>query len=362
VAHAAQALLAIPSPSQLAEANAQLRKALEDLEAVRQGLEAEVRRRTEEVQALARRFEIATDGSVITVCEQDAELRYTWLHNPRPPLTAEAVGRTDAEVLAPQAAAALAERKARVLATGEPSRGEVSLPVAGENFSFEVKITPARVAGGGDGLLVAAVDITQQKREQAHLQVIMRELAHRAKNLLSLVAGVARQTARAEAVPEGFVDRFTARLAALGGAYDLLIGQDWRGVELGALVKAQLDFILPDARERVAVEGPAVVVRPEVGQYLALALHELATNAVKYGPLRAADGGLSVRWRLAEGEAQGGSMVEFEWSEHGTEFGDTGRKGFGRSLLERIVPRALGAAAGLDLSPPGARWRIVFAA
>ncbi len=360
-------LLLIPSPSQLAVANTQLqdeiearRQAIETLQSVQLGLEAEVRRRTREVEALARRFEIATEGSLITVCEQDAELRYTWLHNPRPPLGADALGRTDAEALTPAAAAALAEPKRRVLASGEPLSQLVVLPVGGEDFSFELKITPALTADGEDGLLVAAVDITEQKRQQAHLQVIMRELAHRAKNILSLVDGVARQTAKAEALPDGFVDRFGDRLAALGQAYDLLISGDWRGVDLRDLVDTQLAFILPEAKGRVTVRGPAVVVRPEVGQYLALALHELATNATKYGALRQPGGRLTLEWRLVADET-GEPAVALEWAESGLNLSQPGRSGFGRALLERVAPRGLGTTATLEFTPVGVRWRIVFA-
>ena len=360
-------LLQIPSPSQLALANSQLRdeiearrRAIDDLEHVRSGLEAEVRRRTTEMEALARRFEIATEDSLVTVCEQDASLRYTWLHNPRPPLTAEAIGRVDGEVLEPAAAAALAAPKRRVLATGEPISQMVVLPVAGVDYSFAVKITPAKTTSGETGLLVAAVDITEQKRQQAHLQVIMRELAHRAKNILSLVDGIARQTAKAEALPDTFVNRFGDRLSALGQAYDLLISEDWRGVDLRALVETQLAFILPEAKERVATLGPGVVVRPEVGQYLALALHELVTNATKYGALRQPGGRLTVEWRVVEDRA-GAAAIELEWTEFGVAIGAPERSGFGRSLLERVVPRGLATSASLDFSPSGICWRIVFA-
>jgi two-component sensor histidine kinase len=359
-------LLMIPSPSQLATANAQLqdeiaarRQALEALEAVRQGLEGEVRRRTEEVQALARRFEIATADSVVTVAEQDESLRYAWLHNPRPPLTASALGKTDEEALAPDSAAVLAPLKRQVLDTGRPVRSEVVLPVDGLDYHFDLKITPAPRSSGGPGLLVAAVDITEPKRAQAHLQVLMRELSHRAKNLLSLVEGVARQTAKAEALPKAFIDRFGSRLAALGGAYDLLISEDWRGVDLAALVDTQLAFILPEARDRIGVDGPALVVRPETGQYLALALHELATNATKYGALSGPAGRVEFRWQV-ERNGQDASRIELSWVEDWPGTTAPERSGFGRPLLETIVARAVNGEASLEFAPEGLRWTLRF--
>jgi two-component sensor histidine kinase len=356
-------LLAIPSPSQLTLANQQLqaevaarRAAVAELQAARAGLEAEVLRRTEELETLARRFEVATDGSVISLAELDGDLRFLWLHNPRPPFDRLVVGEITQGRLGPDAPRVLGAPARSVLASGEPLRTEVTLPIGEDSFSFDVKITPA----GPDGrLLIAASDITEQKRQQAHLQVILRELAHRAKNLLSLVDGIARQTARAEDLPVALVDRFSARLAALGDAYDLLITDDWRGVDLAALVAAQLAFIVPELRERVVIDGPAATVRPEVAQYLALALHELATNATKYGALADADGRLSVRWTL-EPDESGRSKVRFAWEEAVKAVAPPTRTGFGRSLLERIVPRAVGGEGGLSFPDTGACWRVVF--
>jgi two-component sensor histidine kinase len=296
---------------------------------------------------------------VITLSEQDAKLRYTWMHNPRPPLTRAALGRTDAEVLEPASAAALTPLKKRVLTTGAPLRTQVALPIDGEDHHFELKITPAEPQG--KGLLVAAVDVTQQKRQQEHLQVIMRELAHRAKNLLSLVDGIARQTAKAEGLPQTFIKRFGDRLAALGEAHDLLVSRDWKGVDLPELAAGQLAHILPEARERILIDGPPLVVSPEVGQYLALALHELATNATKYGALGRPDGAVQVRWR-AQTAADGEGVVELEWVESGASVAEPKHSGFGRLLLERLVPRAVKGRSALEFGPDGLTWRLSFGA
>lgn len=358
-------LLKIPSPRQLEAANAALQAeveakeaALAELKAIRSNLEGEVRRRTEELAALARRFEIATADSVITVSEQDADLRYTWLHNPRPPLSDEVLGRTDEEALEGPSAAVLTSLKQRVLTTGSPIRTQAALTVDGEDHHFELKITPSE-GHEGAGLLVAAVDVTQQRRQQEHLQVILRELAHRAKNLLSLVEGIARQTAKAEGLPPAFISRFGARLAALGAAHDLLVSQDWKGVDLRALVDGQLGYILPEARERIRIDGPALVVSPEVGQYLALAMHELATNATKYGALSRPDGVLEIQWRLAKGE-DGADVVQMDWRESGVKLKAPRHSGFGRLLLEKLVPRAVRGESALAFEPNGLSWRLSF--
>ncbi len=363
-------LLQIPSPGQLATANTSLRaevaartQAVDQLRAIRAGLEIEIERRTREVKALAHRFEIATDGSLITVSEQDQDLRYTWLHNPRAPLTEALLGQTDAEALEPGAATtALEALKREVLRTGERLRTEVALPATDGPHYFEMTMTPA-ITGtdkgdAGQGLLVASMDITDQKREQERQQVIARELVHRAKNVLSLVDGIARQSIKAENLPEAVIVRFTNRLAALARAYDLLVTSDWAGIDLPALVQAQLGPMLPEGRQHVSIDGPSAMVSAEVGQYLALALHELATNALKYGALAQPDGRLSVAWNLSERETR--RKVEISWIESGAAIEPPARRGFGRLLLETIVPRALRGEASLDFNANGLVWRVVF--
>jgi two-component sensor histidine kinase len=357
-------LLETPSPAQLALANSRLRTeveakeaALAELETIRAGLEAEVTRRTQEVQALARRFEIATAGSSITVSEQDSALRYTWLHNRSGRPSRDPMGLTDEDLLGPSAAQ-LTLIKRQVLATGKAARAEIMLPIGGDAYHFDLNIAPARV-GDGDGLVTAAVDITEQKEQQAHLQVILRELAHRAKNLLALVQGIARQTAKAENLPKGFAERFGERLSALGAAYDLLIGDDWRGVDLGALVQAQIAHMLPVHGGRILIEGPPVMLTPEAGQYLALALHELATNAIKHGVLGSDCGELSIQWTRSEAP-DGMRTVSLSWTEQGAPPAAPEHSGFGRLLLETLVPRALKGAVERTLDADGLRWQISF--
>ena len=359
-------LLKIPSPNELEAVNTALaaeiaarREALAELQGIRANLEAEVHRRTAEVQSLARRFEIATSGSFISLVEQDAELRFTWEHNQRF-ISGSLIGKTDEEVLGEAAAKVLAPLKRQVLESGEPLRAEVSLPLGDDERHLEVRITPAEVGGSGRGLLIVSVDISEQKRQQEHLQLILRELAHRAKNLLSLVEGIARQTVKAEGLPKSFIERFGKRLSALGAAYDLLIGHDWRGVDLAALIDSQLAHVLPEGRARVAITGPAVVVGPEAGQYLALAMHELATNSTKYGVLNRAEGTLEVAWRLQPRD-DGRPHIELAWTERDSPTSPPTHSGFGRQLLETIVPRGLRGDAKLDFDPNGLSWKISFA-
>ncbi len=244
--------------------------------------------------------------------------------------------------------------------SSERLRTEVALPVAGAEHYFAMTLTPVTEEAEVTGLLVASVDITEQKRQQERQALIARELAHRAKNVLALVEGIARQSVKAENLPEAVAVRFTNRLAALGRAHDLLVNADWQGIDLGALVRAQLHPLLPEGRERVTIEGPdGVIVSPEIGQYLALGLHELATNAFKYGVLSRPEGQLALRWGDAK-QGPDGREIVIEWTETGAPIAPPERRGFGRMLLESILPRALQGAARLEFGDDGLLWRIAF--
>ena len=165
----------------------------------------------------------------------------------------------------------------------------------------------------------------------------MRELSHRSKNLLAIVLAIARQTSRTTSNFEEFEQRFNARIQALADAHDLLVEQQWAGAALEDLVRAQLSAF---GTERVTTSGDKVVLRAEAVQNVALALHELATNAVKHGALSAPQGRIAIDW-TPHGNDGG---VRLTWREiGGPPVTEPERKGFGRFVLERVTVNALGA-------------------
>jgi two-component sensor histidine kinase len=144
----------------------------------------------------------------------------------------------------------------------------------------------------------------------------------------------------------------------LGAAHDLLVGRDWEGVDLDELVRAQLAHVLPEVQGRLAIIGPVVTLSPEAAQYLALAVHELATNAAKYGVLGKAEGTLRIGWRTRR--TKGALRLELTWTETGRPLTPPEHSGFGRLLLEQLVPRALAGKSSLEFGDAGLVWRIEF--
>src|SRR5258706_2919001 len=139
-----------------------------------------------------------------------------------------------------------------------------------------------------------AQDVTERKAHEEQVHLLMREANHRAKNMLSLVQAIARQTAARE--PEDFVGRFTERIQALAANQDLLVRNEWQGVDVEDLVRAQLAHFADLVGSRITVHGPKLGLNAAAAQAVGLALHELATNAGKYGALSTDAGRVDIRW------------------------------------------------------------------
>jgi len=309
------------------------------------------------------RYETALRGSQVTVYTQDRDLRYTSISNPMLGRTIEDIlGRTDAEILSPEAGAAMIAVKRAVLASGEAKRAEVPLEDAPGIRWHDLHIEPLRnEAGEVVGLTCASVDVTERKEGEAHLRLLLRELTHRSKNLLAVIQAMARQTARHTGSVETFLTQFGARLQALAASHDLLIRESWYGASLGELVRSQLGVYLDGQAAQVSIDGPSIAIKPEAAQNLGLALHELAVNAAKYGALSVPAGRVAITWNRLENVD--GSAVELDWREKlGPKVKARRRKGFGSMVIERNLARALDATVELEFDPDGLHCHIVIPA
>ena len=216
---------------------------------------------------------------------------------------------------------------------------------------YDVRMRPYRTVDDKiDGVVITFVDVTAQKQAAERMDLMVGELQHRTRNLLAVVQSIASQTAERSRNLEDFGLAFNERLAALSRVQSLLSRSDTGGVSFGALVRQELEAL--GAGDRVALDGPEVVLPLSTIQTLALALHELATNARKYGALASDKGNLSVRWELrTDGAAE--RTLFIRWSEDGTL--ETGGKpgkpdgGYGRILIEKALPYSLNAKTSFQL-------------
>jgi PAS domain S-box-containing protein len=317
-----------------------------DLTRVR-ALESEQRRLSSELAAVLQRYQIALRGSAVTIFTQDNDLRYRAISAPMLNLnTEEIIGFTDDDIIPVGDRRAIIALKQRVLATGQPEDAEVSLNLDAHIRWYDLHVEPLRdVTGDIVGLTGAAVDITGRKEGEAQSRLLMRELTHRSKNLLAVIQAMARQTARGALTLDGFLDQFSARLQALSTSHDLLIQESWYGASLYDLIRSQIGHYLDTRGSQVSLDGPPVRLRPEAAQNLGLALHELATNAAKYGALSVPKGRIMITWRGVEG---GHGGVEVTWQEvDGPPVEEPKRRGFGTLVIKRNLSRALDAEVDL---------------
>jgi two-component sensor histidine kinase len=191
------------------------------------------------------------------------------------------------------------------------------------------------------------------KRREEHAAFLMRELAHRSKNQLAVVQGMALQTARQAKSIDDFTTQFGLRIQGLAQSQDLMLRQNWEGAWLSDLVEAHLSLF--GATPRAEVSGPAMFLSGSAVQNIGFALHELATNASKHGALRSPEGRIAITWKRIEGR------ILLEWRESGAVDGRGGaREGFGYLVLTQLVPQALQATANLEFDSQGCRWSLDF--
>jgi PAS domain S-box-containing protein len=196
-----------------------------------------------------------------------------------------------------------------------------------------------------------AYDSTEQKAHEEQVWLLMREVNHRAKNMLSMVQAVARQTAARE--PEDFIGRFTERIQALAANQDLLVQNGWQGVDVEKLVRAQLAHFGDLVGSRIAVDGQRLRLNAAAAQAIGLALHELATNAAKYGALSVDGGRVDVSWQLE------GDKFVMSWIERSGPLVSTPeRRGFGSTVVDSMAKLSVGGEVQLDYAPGGLMWRL----
>jgi two-component sensor histidine kinase len=193
---------------------------------------------------------------------------------------------------------------------------------------------------------------------EKRLRLVVNELGHRAKNLLAVVQSIASQTAQHSSDLDTFRSAFSQRLGALSRSLDLLIHEGEPGVSVKELVRRQLEPFVNVDGTRIVVTGPCALLNQEATQNLGLALHELATNATKYGALSVPEGGISVIWDLARGDS-GSERFRLIWREHnGPPVTPPDHHGFGSMILQRIAAAMLGGNVQHDFDVGGVSWTL----
>lgn len=200
-------------------------------------------------------------------------------------------------------------------------------------------------------------DISARKDAEEHKEILMQELAHRSKNQLAVIQSVASSTAKSASSLDCFEQVFARRLRGIAISTDLLVTREWVGAPLGDLVRQQLEPFGTNAG-RLICDGPDVFLNSSATEAIGLALHELATNCVKYGAWSTTAGNVALSWSLRNDE-KGITQLQISWTERGgPAVTPPTRVGFGRRIIERLVAQKLGGSVELMFNVEGLSWSL----
>jgi PAS domain S-box-containing protein len=206
--------------------------------------------------------------------------------------------------------------------------------------------------GSVDYFVIVVEDISARKQAEEQIRMLMRESNHRAKNMLGLVQAIARQIAGREF--GDFLTRFNERIQALAANQDLLIMNHWHGADLEDLVRAQIAHFADLVGTRIAVDGPRLHLNAAAAQTIGLAVHELATNAGKYGALSTEAGRVDIRWEMTAGD-----VFIMDWTESdGPPVRPPHHCGFGSTVINSMATQSLDGEVWFDYRPSGLAWRL----
>jgi two-component sensor histidine kinase len=196
-------------------------------------------------------------------------------------------------------------------------------------------------------------DITERKEAEARQKLLIDELNHRVKNTLATVQSLAAQTARGTASTEEFHQAFEGRLIALSHAHDQLTRQHWQNANLRDIVKGATAPHLSRPEEQIAIEGEAITVSPRIALTMALVLHELTTNAAKYGALSAPEGRIGIDWRVEQRPPKS-PRLHIQWRErNGPPVEAPAKPGFGSRFIQGSVTAELRGSVRMNFDPEG---------
>lgn len=216
---------------------------------------------------------------------------------------------------------------------------------------LEANSNPVRDLDGSTAWHGFIQDITQRKRDEAHIDMLTGEVHHRSNNLLQVVQAIAFHTAR-DQDPEHFVETFSERIAGLAASHDLLVGTGWEGVTVRDLAHSQLSHFSNLIGSRIKLVGADFKLKPVAAQALGMMLHELSTNAGKYGALSQKSGAVQIAWSAADD-------FIITWTETGgPPPSPPTRKGFGHRVLVEMGVHQLDGQVRLDYQYPGLSWQL----
>jgi two-component sensor histidine kinase len=224
----------------------------------------------------------------------------------------------------------------------------------GSRISVDIALNPVLIDGRPKAVAVWITDSSARERAEV-AELFVKELTHRARNMFSIISAISRQIAKSSADIAEFQPAFERRLNSLSASYQVFEKENWQAAPIGELVRSQVEFVLKDGTHQIDIDGCDIRLPASPAEYLGLAIHELATNALKHGALSVPEGRVYVRWSMNKEDR----VFQFSWIErNGPAFPPPERRGFGSVILNSIVPAACGGTAELKVTGAGMAWQL----
>jgi two-component sensor histidine kinase len=303
----------------------------------------------------------ALHNTSVSVLYLDRDLSCLWAENqPDGWIGKVLCGDDGADMLAGEDAERLRVARAAALSGAERSHVEMRFPDPAGVRWFDIWIDADRVDDEVRGIITTAVEVTERRRREEALRMLLREVSHRSKNLLAIIQSIASQTGRYSGTIPEFLQRFRGRLQSLAASQDLVTSSNWRGADLHELVAGQVIRFCPDPVRNLRLEGGNPYLNPNAALHVGLALHELAVNAASHGALSRPDGQVTIAARPIEAEDGGEAMV-LTWRETAVAaLTPAGGGRFGSLAIERVVPTSLNGSATLTIGADELVYRLVI--
>jgi two-component sensor histidine kinase len=252
--------------------------------------------------------------------------------------------------------------KRSVTNTNAPVSTEIDVAAATGVLTYRIDIERIDAAGM-TGILSVITDISETRHRERILKTLLRELSHRSKNLLAIIQGIATQTARQALSLDYFLTKFRGRIQSLAYSQDLVTDSSWRGAYLFALTERQFSAYWPDSETPISINGINAHLSPNATLHIGLALHELIVNSASYGAISAGVNSLTIdcfETLLDENKA-----IELAWVEHlplAATQREVDEHTFARTVLERVVPVAIGGKAMYVTTPDRIEYHLTIPA
>nr|WP_319005679.1 sensor histidine kinase [Pararhizobium sp. BT-229] len=266
----------------------------------------------------------------------------------------------DEEVFGAENGARLIALKRDVAQGNNPASTEIDLPSGAGMLTYRIDIE--RVDSDGmTGILSVITDISETRHRERILKTLLRELSHRSKNLLAIIQGIATQTARQALSLDYFLVKFRGRIQSLSYSQDLVTDSSWRGAYLFTLTERQVSAYWPASETPIAIRGINAHLSPNATLHIGLALHELIVNSASYGAIASGINSLTID--CFETMFDNSEAIELAWIEHlppANPLKETEEHTFARTVLERVVPVAIGGRAMYMTAPDRIEYHLTI--